>query len=191
MKWLCVSLQNISKKMNTTQISAKQFRTHLTVLQSDDLTKIKRLIGELRIQGDARYIAPLVDVLNNSAHDEIKEVIFGMLLDLKDEGALDPLFSCIRDERYIDIRPQLLSVLWQSNLDASEYLNELIQMAVEFDYLECIEIMTILDTFEDGFSEDELMDSIYSLDEAIEEEHSNKTELLIEIKSIVNNLTVV
>ncbi len=168
----------------------KKFQEHLLILSKDEEPKVTALLKELRSMGDGRYIEPLVDAFTHTKHDSIKDSIYALLLDLKDESALEPLIACIQNERYKEVRTQLLSVLWQSNLDASSYLVELIEMAVSFDYLDCIEIMTIIDTFEGSYSEEELMNSIYDLDDAIMEEESAKSDLLSEIKSIVNKLMV-
>lgn len=178
--------------MESTSINhtSKQFQANSAILRSEEHNKILKLIDSLRSEGDARYVEPLVDCMVNTKVDKIRDSIYSLLLDLKDDDAVVPLLSCIKNDNYTNFRTQLLSILWQSNVDASPYLNELVEMAIDFDYLSAIEIMTVLDTFEEGFTEEQLMECIYLLDDAISTEESNKAELLTEIKSIINKLMI-
>lgn len=149
-----------------------------------------KALEKLRQHGSEKSIFPLVDTLLNSRDETLKEGIISFLNDLRNPSALQPLIEAIQDETYGKVRSHLLQAVWQSNLDASDYLYDLVSVADYGTYEDCIEVMTILDNLEGPFSSSDVEESIGLLSVAIHEADEERAKLLLAINEIVGTLPV-
>lgn len=149
-----------------------------------------KALDKLRQHGSEKSVYPLVDTLLNSKDEALKEGIINFLNDLRNPSALQPLLECIQNENFTSIRSNLLQAVWQSNLDASDYLYDLVSVADYGTYQDCIEIMTILDNLEGPFSSSDVEESIGLLSVAIHEADEDRARLLLAINEIVGTLPV-
>lgn len=159
-------------------LSSKEEKTVLTALK------------QLRKHGKPTAIRPIVDLLKNTKNDIIKQDVINLLFDLKDQNVVDELMLAIEDDIYINEKSLLISIFWQSKLDGSEYLSTLIKEAIKGDYIICFEVLTVVENFDTTFQEGEVEDLKFDLDEAIEQEESEKVNLLISLRSILDGLNL-
>ena len=54
----------------------------------------------------------------------------------------------------------------------------------------CIEVLTVIESYDSSFNEEEIEDLKFDLDEAIEEADIEKQKLLITIKSVLEGLNI-
>ena len=159
-------------------------------LSSGKEKKIFTALKQLRTHGKKEAILPLIDALSNSTNEEITNEITSLLFDLKDSSVVDDLIAAIKDDKYASQKAMLISIFWQSSLDSSEYISVIVKEAIKGDYMVGIEVLSVLDNYDTTFQETEIEDLKFDLDEAIELEKSEKTNLLISIRLAIDDLNL-
>ena len=97
----------------------------------------------------------------------------------------------MHNPEYKERKNLLISILWQSTLDASEYLVDLITIALKGDYLTVLEVSTVIESFDTVFNEEDVMDAIYQIDERMEEESDQElVKMLSSLKKVISELPV-
>lgn len=166
----------------------KKLKEIVASLNSKDTKIVKKAIKDLRKHGQASSIAPLIDLLSKTENEEIKEEITKFLFDLKDASAIDPIITIIENNQYPELNSLLISIFWQSSLDANEYFEFFVLQAIKGDFMTCLETLTVIENFETTFSEAIITDMTYDLEDAIETCDSDKRELLISLLNVVKAL---
>ena len=159
-------------------------------LSSKEKKKVSAAIEKLRKQGKKEAILPLFDTLISTNENEVKQEIINLFYDLRDQTVVETIISAFNDEKYVSIKSTLISIFWQSTLDGSQYIATFVKEAIKGDYLVGVEALTVIENFDCTFSEDEINDLKLDLDEAIEIEETEKVNLLISIKSVLDNLNI-
>ncbi len=160
-------------------------------LQSEKSAEIIKGLTDLRKHGKHGSIRPVVELLADTKDEEVRSHAMKFLCDLRQEEALEPLVDCITDEAFDHIRKELLEALWQSNLDASDYLMDLIGVVPSMTYNELIELMTVMDNLEGPFNSSDLDECVGVLSVELgmveDEQHGN---MLLVIQEIIGTLPV-
>ncbi|HLU83901.1 MAG TPA: HEAT repeat domain-containing protein [Vicingaceae bacterium] len=168
-----------------------KFNNIVKDLQTKDVNKVLTAIKQLRKSGKPEAIPPLLEVYLSKPEEEIKQAITELLFDLKADNTTVAIINAIENEKYSSIQPFLISVLWQSSLDASPHIAFLVQQAIDGSYLSCLEVLTVIENFDATFNEDEINDLVYDLEEAIEyEEDEEKQKLLISLRMVLQQLNI-
>ncbi len=100
------------------------------------------------------------------------------------------LNKAIENEKFIPEKATLLSIFWQSSLDSSEYISNIVKQATSGDYLTGIEVLSIIDNYDNTFQETEIEDIKFDLDEAIQAEETEKRNILISIRMAIDSLNL-
>lgn len=162
----------------------------LADLKSDNKEDIITAIKQLRIHGQKEAISDLLDVYIETTDDEIKKHITTLLFDLKDEQTIATLIKAANDKKYNSIKPFLISIFWQSALDGSEYLNTFIRWATKGDYTTCLEVLSVVESFDSSFDEEQIQDAIYDIEEKLDDYEIDEEygKLLYLLKEAVSSL---
>jgi hypothetical protein len=124
--------------------------------------------------------------LNEKNEEELRELLIG----LKDSSAVEPLMEAFRNSDDNVLRRKLMNVFWNSKLDFSEYLSDFVVFAIEGDFMDSLETLTVIENFEFNSPESTVLESqlllkeFFGKDEAIEE---RKMQLLQDIALIVKD----
>ncbi len=167
-----------------------RFNNIINDLKSDNNKKVTTAIKQLRKHGKKEAIYPLIEKLCATNNDEIKHEITNLLFDLKDQNVVETIITTIKDEKFATEKATLISIFWQSSLDGSEHISTFVNEAIKGDYLTGIEVLSVIDNFDATFQETEIEDLKYGLEEAIEKETSEKSNLLNSIKSAIESLNL-
>lgn len=161
-------------------------------LKSTDKEKILIAVKQLRSHGQKEAITDLLDVYISNEDADIKNSITNLLFDLKDEKSIPILLKAINDKKYASIKAFLISIFWQSSLDASEHLGTFIRFAVKGDYNICLEVFTVIESFDSSFDEDQIQDAIYDIEEKLDDDELDEEykKLLYLLKDVVSQLSV-
>ncbi|MGE0560642.1 MAG: hypothetical protein AB7O47_02385 [Flavobacteriales bacterium] len=167
-----------------------RFNNIIKDLKSNDTEKVLTAIKQLRLHGQKEAIAEVLAVFIETTNEEIKKSITNLLFDLKSEDSVLPIIKAINDKKYASIKAFLISIFWQSSLDASEYLNTFIRLAVKGDYNTCLEIFTVIESFDSSFDEEQIQDAIYDIEEKLDDYEIDEEfrKLLYLLKDVVSNL---
>jgi hypothetical protein len=67
--------------------------------------------------------------------------------------------DCLNQSRFGKIRREILTSIWNSPLDYSSYLQDFVKIAVEHDYLDTLECLTVIENLDGPFEEKSIFES--------------------------------
>ena len=138
-----------------------------------------------------KILKELLKRWRESSNDDFRSAIFEIFSDIKEQEALPYVLEAIEQEQDLDRKNEIISILWMSSIDASEHLVDLVNIALEGNYMTVVEVSTVIESFDSEFGEDEVMESMYQIDEKILEMDSQElATMLLNLKEVVNKLNV-
>ncbi len=168
----------------------KKVQLLISEIQSKDEKKIVKALQGLKVHGSAKIIAPLIETWNSGISESLEQTIIEFIGDLKQSNTSDPIMECINNKAYVSIRQKLLSTIWNSKVDYSEYFVDFVRIAVEGDFMEGVECLTILENLEGPFEEYQFLDAQVELSLYAEQTNKEprKQQIISEIALIVKDL---
>jgi len=131
---------------------AKISKTHrakvLNDLKSDNEKVALKAIDKLKKGGDVSYIADILGTLAATQEPVIENALAQLLFDLKDQEAVEEVVNQLSNEAYASVRIIMLAACWQCGLDLSHRLSDFITIASTGSYMECLEVLTIIENWE-------------------------------------------
>ena len=168
-----------------------QFNQILMELGTDDTKKISKAIKALEANGDPSVIKPLTEKLLSGVSEKNKKEILELFSSFKDSSVTAEMMDVIEDERYLSIRQLLLSTIWNTKVDFSDYLDEFVQIAVEGNFMETLDCLTIIENLEGPFMEENILEAQLHLKSYLEQPGSKdeqKAQLLSEIALLLKDI---
>jgi HEAT repeat protein len=144
--------------MSTT--SRTKIIPHIKALESDKNAEVMRAVQALRDSGTEEAIPFLVHTLVHHPSEEIKNEIGHLLFDLKNEKALPGLILAIQNPENKEYKSLLISACWESGLNCTPFLKEFVDIAINSDYHETIESLTVIENMIGPFNAEDLEESI-------------------------------
>ncbi len=165
-----------STKTKTTKPSAA-----LGDLKSAKSDKILAALKSFHTTGNASIVLPILELWKNNPSVEIEKEIEFLLISLKDSSTIQPLMEAYRNDDFRVIKRNLTVVFWNSKLDFSQYLSDFVLFAIEGDFQDTFEALTLIEQFETGLSESTIMESQLLLKEYFgsNENRSEQKDLLL------------
>jgi hypothetical protein len=136
-------------------------------------------IEKLKKGGDATYIPDLLSVLSLTNHSSIENAIAQLLFDLKDPEALGVVVDQLDNESFSNIRVLMLSACWHTGLDLSNRLPEFISIASTGTYMECLEVLTVIENWEAIADQEMLENEILRLQAFLSESDTPENDEMI------------
>ncbi|MCF8464014.1 MAG: hypothetical protein K9G41_04195 [Flavobacteriales bacterium] len=127
-------------------------------LKSNDETFALKAIEKIKKGGDASYISDLLQALVDTTDVSIENAISQLLFDLKDKDAMEEIVNQLGNPRFSDVRILMLSACWQSGIDLSHRLPDFITVASTGNYMECLEVLTVVENWE-GIANQEMLEN--------------------------------
>jgi hypothetical protein len=180
-----------NQKQEKAQLSMnKKKQQLLTDLTSGNPKTVSAAITALHVHGDSSMIPTLLEAWDSGLNEKNEEELRELLIGLKDSSAVEPLMEAFRNSDDNVLRRKLMNVFWNSKLDFSEYLSDFVVFAIEGDFMDSLETLTVIENFEFNSPESTVLESqlllkeFFGKDEAIEE---RKMQLLQDIALIVKD----
>ena len=143
-----------------TQQKQEKINTLLSELKSENIAKIKTTLDALELIGNESVIYPILSALNpTEEHHEKNQLLLEFLCTIKDSNSKETFINALSEDEFKIIRDKILSVIWNSPLDFSEYLDYFVRIAVDGSFMESVECLTILENLEGPFEEEQLMEA--------------------------------
>lgn len=143
-----------------TQKKQDKIDTLLKELTSNTITKVQTALDALELIGNETVIYPILRLLTpTEEHNEKNQLLVEFLCTIKDTNSKDTFINALDEQEFMPIRSKILSVIWNSPLDFSEYLDYFVRIAVEGTFMESVECLTILENLEGPFEEEQLMEA--------------------------------
>jgi hypothetical protein len=174
------------------QLKVKQI---LEDIKSDDPKKVSKSIKSLETHGDSSVILPLAERLLAGMNRKNEEEVVELLSSLKDTSSVVEVMDVIGNSKFLPIRPLMLSTVWNTKVDFSDYIDEFVEIAVSGTLMEAVECATIIDNLEGPFMEENMLECELHLRRYMEDANPKDehkafllSEIAIKIKDIIEGL---
>jgi hypothetical protein len=152
-------------------------------LGSQELHVALAALKQIEEIGSIQIFPSLIQSLRASAPMQLEHAILKLIADIQSEEKIDLLMTAIDVEKDDAIRLKLLSCVWNSKQDFSNFLAEVVSLSTEGDFMQALECLTILENMSGPFSESQLLESQLYLKEYIESINKDKDQRKAQIIS--------
>jgi len=149
-----VSTGNSTNKQQKLKISQL-----LADLTSQDELKVGAALKSFHAHGDASVILPIIEVWRQGLSTENEAIMMELFEGLKDTSTIEPLMQAFRSVDNRLIKRKLVSAFWNSKLDFSPFLADFVLFAIEGDFLDAFEAITLVEQFEEAIPESAILES--------------------------------
>lgn len=160
-------------------------------LATDDSKKLSKAIKALESHGDPSVIKPLSEKLLSGVSEKNQKEILELFSSFKDTSVTAEMVDVIEDEHFLPIRQLLLSTVWNTKVDFSNYLDEFVLIATEGNFMETLECLTIIENMEGPFMEENVLEAQLHLKNYMEQpgaKDEQKAQLLSEIALLLKDI---
>ena len=161
-------------------------------LNSGNQSKISASIKALQANGDISILEPMVSLLLSNISDKIKAEVMEFLSSLKDTDSVDEIMRIFKDPAYNVVRGNILATIWNSPLNYSYYLADFVEIAVEGDFMEALECLTIIENIEGPFEERYVLESQLHLQDYAKDTNPKdpkKAQIMSEIAILIKDFS--
>jgi len=145
-------------------------------LNSGIESKVSAAIKSLQSNGNLSVIEPMVILLTKEITTNNRKEIIEFLSTLNVSDAIEEIMRILKHEKYLTLRPLLLTTIWNSKLDYSFFLADFVEIAVDGTFMETLECLTILENMEGPFEERHILEAQLHLRDYLEADDKNKDE---------------
>lgn len=148
-------------------------------------------IKDLKVHGDESAIEPLINLFVETSNNVVKSEVVQLLNTLKADNVQEAMIECLNNEEYEAGHQTILSSIWNSNLDYSDYLNDIVTAGVNGDFMAAMECLTIFENMEAELTEEKIMPPLLTLNQYLNDnlgEESPKHSLLSEVAVFLNQV---
>lgn len=152
--------------------------------------KITAALKALQINGDSSVLSSLADLLLTDLSAKNRQETLEFLSTLNDSSTIDGMIELIREQKYLPIRQELLSTMWNNKLDYSYFLPEFVEIAVDGNFMEALECLTIIENLDGPFEERHILESQLHLKDYLEDtdpKDPQKAQIMSEIALILKD----
>ena len=152
--------------------------------------KISKAIKGLKVHGDQSVLAPLIETWSRGISEKNEAELISFLNDLKFNDSVYPIMDALRNKDYQHIQTLLLSTVWNSQVDYTEYLVDFVSFAVKGDFMTALECLTILENLEGPFEEQQFFEAQIELSDYASEQNKEpqKEQIMSEIALLIKDL---
>ncbi|MDB3905415.1 HEAT repeat domain-containing protein [Crocinitomicaceae bacterium] len=163
---------------------SKTLQKAIVDLGSADPKKMDAGIKTISDKGHPGIIKYLVDLILKTNDRVLQKKIVVLLSDIQDEDAVGIIMQYATDEKYREVRAEILNSIWNSKLDYSKFIADFVFMAVEGDLMESVECLTSIENMLGPFEEHHLLEAQLYL----KDYHSNRTEESDQKNEIISDI---
>lgn len=146
-------------KSNLNKQDKLKINTLLSDLKSKDKVKVAGAIKAFAVHGHATIIEPVMEVWRSGLSAENEALVIDLLQSLKDTSTIEPLMEAFNDPANAHLRRKLASTFWNSKLDFSDYLADFVLFGIEGEFLDALEVITLVENFETVAPESAILES--------------------------------
>ena len=156
-------------------------------LKSEDEVIILKALVRVRDKGKTEILEHLFDLFEKTESEKVKTEVKKILADIKDSYALEVIIEKLKTGSD-SLNEVLLYALWNSNLNAVDYIPEIIDAAKNGNYMIALESLTVLENLDGPFSNEKLTEAQFILNEYFSEGVDEKETLMRSILDVILKL---
>ncbi len=154
-------------------------------LKSSDENTVLKALTKIRDKGKTAVLNPMFDLFEQTNNPKIKAEITSILNDIKDSYALEPIVERLRTGSN-ELNNVLLASLWNSKLNAVDFLPEIVETATRGDYMNALEALTVIENLDGPFLSEKLSEAEFLLQDYLSENTGDKATLLQSLLDIIH-----
>ena len=116
-----------------------------SAIKSANPELIDHALEEIKNKGDHTFVTPLIELLHQNLSRELREKIFMLFVDLKNENSVDQLVSDLKIETDLDILERLVAACWQNGLNFSMHLPYFVDLVIDQEFQIAFEAFTVIE----------------------------------------------
>lgn len=162
----------------------------LSDLNSNVTPKVKTALDSLQVHGNYTIIEPLFQFIQHHPNTETAALVIEFLSNLKDSESKIMVMDCLARTEFKPIQQIILSTIWNSPLDYSEFIHDFVKLAVENDFMITLECLTVIENLDGPFDEQHIFEAQLSLKnyhEGVYEKTDQKNQLISEIALLIKD----
>lgn len=143
-------------------MAANDTKALIDKLSAEDEDSILETLELLKDKGNENIVTPLLDLLLTEPAYSVTLGITDLLGNMRDKPSIDSFLRVFTEKRYTLIQHHLLSILWNSSFAAraNQHVLSVVSMGINGTYLTLIEALTVIESLEPPFDEEQLLESI-------------------------------
>lgn len=169
--------------MSEDEQNMQRIKNLILDLESKNERKIIGALKRVPHEGSPEIMEALFNLYAQSPSNEVVILLEKSIHNLKDPACIEPMMNVLVDEKKQNLHAKVLAAFWQSGLDVSEHLEELVQSAIKGDFIIAMEATTVIENLE--FTNDQaLTHSIEAMDKAVEVK-DEKQDLIVSLRQVL------
>ena len=161
---------------------AKKNSDPLMLIQNENDDIFQEGIALLEEKGNLSQLQELVRIYSEETIPSRRFALHSFLASITKKGIREAWMDLLKDMQNPKERQQILQVLWNTRLDFSPYLVEFVQWALEGDYQNTLESLTVIEQMEGPFNEEQLLEA-----QCLVQEFKNSPNVIEERKHVLLN----
>jgi hypothetical protein len=169
----------------------KKVQQLLVDIQNGDAKKVIKALKGLESHGNISALEPLLNYWKTVTDAEIDRELAEFFAALKDTESRHEIMEVLLNDESEEFRIKLLTAVWNSKVDFSDYLAQFVTIAAEGGFMETLECLTIIENLDGPFEEEQFFESQIALKNYLDNRASSsdqKAQLMSEIALIIKDL---
>jgi len=162
----------------------KEIRTGLS---SKDSQVVINTLQQVKNSGSPVLIPELIDLLRKTKGSEVRNQIVSILNNLKYQPSASELVKAIRQEDQPEMVSLLVAACWKNGLDYSAYIDDFIQIFLEYDYITALDALTVIENATGNLEAGATQSRITKLKSFMDQTGADKRMLIQELIHILNH----
>ena len=160
----------------------------LVDLSYDKLDLALSALIMLETDGRLAIIPQLFEIYKKQKNTEVKKKILEFVSNIQKQEAAAEIIRLIEKELSPAFRQEFLTIIWNSKLDFSAHLADIVSIAIHGDFIQALDCLTIIENMSGPFEEHQLLESqLYLKDylDNLNNEETEKNQFISEIASYI------
>ncbi len=123
-------------------LKTKEILNNLKSLDSEFLIET---IEQIRESGNRQIMEGLVDLLHTTIDLEVRSSILALLSELKHQESALLLIEAIKNEKYLNVRKDLICCCWQNGLNYIDQVSLFVDLTITESFQTAFEAFTVIE----------------------------------------------
>ena len=169
----------------------KRVQEIINLLQSGKDTKILSALEMVRKHGTPEVIPYMIKCLVSTDSKLVYREITTILNQLKDNQSGRYIIESLKLESTDNHKNILVAALWESGLDVTDHIDFLIDLALNDDYLTCLECLTTIENMElSNANDDEMMERVARINMNLGKDSDEHDALLLSLAEVLKSFVI-
>ena len=138
---------------------AEQFKIWIKQLSDESETTFKKALDALSESGDITVMEPMAQVMFVLTDRLRKHLIAEFFANIEQPEAKTELLRIVQTLENKEQQTELLNAVWNSRMDFSEFLVEVVELAIDGSFEVAMECHTIIENMDGPFEESDVLES--------------------------------